>query len=236
MKDAILDTIYSAFEQWSADNNFCCKAGCSTCCTQNVTITALEGERILSYCIQHNRRTWLLDKLLKLEQREKPKQTTNEYVLACLQGADPEEEKESTRNVCPFLEENICTIYEVRPFSCRCFSSETVCSHDRSATVADHYIYASMAVMQLIEHLSQFNHWGHMGEVLRALVQTKKYQAFTHPEMISQDNIINKVRSAQPIPGFIIPDEHKDQIGPLIETIFRSKIKGKTIEQIFNGR
>ena len=47
MKQQILFTIYDIFDQWNSDLDKACQRGCSGCCTQNVTITAVEGEAIL---------------------------------------------------------------------------------------------------------------------------------------------------------------------------------------------
>lgn len=45
MKEEVLLRIYAAFEEW-VDEDLACKKGCATCCTQNVMITAVEGEVI----------------------------------------------------------------------------------------------------------------------------------------------------------------------------------------------
>ena len=51
MKKAAYQTIIAEFDQWGQQHDRVCSIGCSTCCTENVTITALEGERILAYVI-----------------------------------------------------------------------------------------------------------------------------------------------------------------------------------------
>ncbi len=48
MKEATYLTIIDEFDHWAEQYNRICTKGCSCCCTGNVTITALEGERILS--------------------------------------------------------------------------------------------------------------------------------------------------------------------------------------------
>ena len=51
MKKAAYQTIIAEFDQWGQQHDRVCSIGCSTCCTENVTITALEGDRILAYVI-----------------------------------------------------------------------------------------------------------------------------------------------------------------------------------------
>ena len=236
MKKIILETIYSAFENWSSNQSFYCRKGCSTCCTQNVTITTLEGTRILEYCISINRRAWLLDKLNNSNGPGNPQQTTNEYILANIQGNEAIQSTNPVRGKCSFLEGNCCTIYPVRPFSCRCFASETLCDDHESATVTDPYLYGSIVAMQLIEHLGQFEQWGYMTDVLSNLIHSKEYDAFNTDESCYAQNSPNNVRVAQPLPGYYIPPEYEEQITPLLRAIFDTHINGKTVEQIFNGR
>ncbi len=70
---------------------------------------------------------------------------------------------------CPFLEDGCCSIYDVRPFSCRCFISETVCKPGVPAVIGETYLSASSAVMQIIEHLGQGEYLGNLFDVLLAL-------------------------------------------------------------------
>lgn len=236
MKNIILETIYSVFENWSSTQSFCCRKGCSTCCSGNVTITSLEGTRILEYCISVNRRAWLLERLKKSKSPGNPQQTTNEYVLANIQGSEVNQSTNPARGRCPFLEGNCCAIYPVRPFSCRCFASETLCDDHESATVTDPYLYGSIVAMQLIEHLGQFEQWGYMTDVLLNQIQSKKYDAFNSDDCCNAQNPSNNLRVAQPLPGYYLPPEYEQQITPLLRAIFDTRINGKTVEQIFNGQ
>ncbi len=236
MKKHILETIYKEFENWSSALSFCCRIGCSTCCTQNVTIIALEGERILEYCIQENLRSWLFGKLDEAKSPGNPQQTTNEYVLATIQDKEEHQAITPPKGVCPFLEKGKCAIYPVRPFSCRCFNSETLCRDNEAATVAEHYFYGSTVAMQLIEHLGQFERWGYMTDVLASLIHSKSYEAFLNSDSINLKDSAKNIRTAQPIPGLYIPPEHEQQIKPLLRAIFDTRIGEKTVEQILNGQ
>lgn len=239
IQQKILIAIYSCFSDWSAPQQFHCHAGCATCCSCNVTVTALEARRIVEFCRLHNRLDWLVDKLGSPNVLDPPKQTTNEYVSATLQELDPlfetvriGENDES----CPFLEKDICTIYEVRPFSCRCFVSTTPCSTRKAATIPDHYLYGAMVAQQIIEHLGQFNPWGYLTDVLS--IEIVRFESDGIPATIEdrRQTALARILRARPLPGFVIPDSELDRVAPLLQAIFQTPIDTRTIEEILNGR
>jgi Fe-S-cluster containining protein len=238
MKNQILDIIYSEFEKWSANENFCCRKGCAVCCTQNVTITALEGVKIIEFCQKNDRESWLANKLSNETHAAPPLQTTNEYIAAFIEGCEVEQVSPDTTHRCPFLENDICTIYPVRPLSCRCFGSQKQCAQHGSALLPNHYLSASLAVMQIIEHLGQFEYWGNMADVLLSLCDYSSYRniatALENPTLMIQARL--RTLNAKPIPGFSFPEEDIDAVSPLIGAIFQTKIGEKNIEQILNGQ
>ena len=166
MKRQILFTIYDIFDRWNSDLDKACHRGCSGCCTQNVTITAVEGEAILRFILAEDMSLWLAEKLASSRTHQPPKMTTNDFAFACLNGKDAEPEGQHNLSVCPFLEDNLCKIYPVRPFGCRLFISQKTCSASQPALVDDSYFEAATAVSQLIEHLGQKEYWGNMLDVL----------------------------------------------------------------------
>ncbi len=91
-----------------------------------------------------------------------------------------------------------------------------------------------MVVMQLIEHLGQFQYLGNMTEILLVL----HYQN-TKPSSVQENVHLKRAEdqllTAQPIPGFLIPPEDNERVSALLDTIFDEKIGAKTIEQILNG-
>ena len=237
MKEAILATIYSRFADWTSEMQFICGAGCATCCTTNVTVTALEGRRILKYCHQRNKLTWLLELLTRQHPLEAPQQTPNEFVAAVLNEQTVKPPSRYSGERCLFLDNDICTIYPIRPFSCRCFASTTLCSEHDVATVTDSYLYGSTAAMQIIEHLGQFDSWGYMSDILLQQADTVKYPEIIDfpkiPEQLEQS--LSRLRTAQPIPGFILPEDDESDVALLLESIFSCRIDTRTIEQILNG-
>lgn len=238
MKEAIYQTIIDCFDTWAADVERACARGCSPCCTQNVTITALEGERILASIRDTGQESWLAARLGQPLSAPRPRMTTNAFAHACLTGRDVEPEEHAGLSACPFLEEDSCGFYPVRPFSCRCFISATRCSASRPAQVSERYLSACTAVMQLIEHLGQKEYWGNMTDVLLALCDISANHTIAErlddPARIMQARL--RTHSARPLPGFLLTEEDETQIRPLLQAIFRSEIDGRTVEDILNGK
>ena len=239
MKETILLSIFDAFEQWSASIPKACVKGCSACCTQHVTITALEGERILDFILKEGLEGWFADRLQKHQPITPPLLTANEYAEVCLQSIETQDPCDpGDSSPCPFLELNCCGIYPVRPFGCRCFASERVCRPEEAAILPDSYVAASTAMMQIIEHLGQQEYWGNMLDVLPALCDILRYKPIADlladPVTIIQARL--RTRRARPLPGFLLLEEEQEEIAPLLNTIFSTRIDGTTINDILNGR
>lgn len=239
MKDKILQAIYTCFETWSVNNDtdFACCKGCSTCCSQNVTITATEGEEILRYVIKENMVEQFARKLVQAGEINRPKVTTNDFAKACLDGRDIDPETATNHGECPFLQDNVCSIYPVRPFSCRLFVSTITCGPKTPAQVSDLHLEASTAVTQVIEHLGQKEYWGNMIDVLLAMLDISAYREIA--EKINQTIIMQakmKTLSAKPLPGFLLSEEQGPQVAQLLKSIFDTEVDGKRIEDILNGK
>ncbi|MDD3813690.1 MAG: hypothetical protein PHZ02_03505 [Desulfocapsaceae bacterium] len=237
LKEEILHGIYDAFAEWSAGFTFACKENCAVCCTQNVTITAVEGEVVHRWIREKGCELWLAESLQKKGATSRPRMTTNDFAGACLQGEEGQPEQYGNMSPCPFLENRCCRIYEVRPFSCRCFASEQSCSSGDSALLPEYYLSASTAVMQIIEHLGQGEYWGNMLDVLAALCdlpENKRYATLLPASFADQSRV--QLVKAKPLPGFLLLEDEMEKVAPLLEAIFTRKVGGKSVESILNGR
>ena len=238
MKETIYLTIIDHFKNWAAGVDYACVKGCSPCCTQNVTITALEGERILNFVLTHGMERWLAKKLQEPQRADRPRLTTNEFAQACLTGREADDGENGTIAPCPFLEDDACRIYPVRPFACRCFISTIRCSALQPARIAAHYLTAATAMMQLIEHLGQKEYWGIMTDVLLALCDISVYRPIAEqlddPARIMQGRL--RTLTARPLPGFLFSEEEEERLGPLLRSIFSTHLDGRTVEDILNGK
>ncbi len=226
MKQLILKKIYSLFASWSSPITFACSKGCAACCTQDVIMTAIEGELIYDFIARHNKELWLAEKLQQGLPEHLPACTTNEYAGACLRGEEIDPGGGRYDRICPFLEQEACAIYQVRPFNCRVFASTKTCRKGVSATLSEYYLSAATAVSQIIEHLDQGLPWGNM-----LILLARKNSGDT-----GKQEMQDRWRTARPLPGFLIDGSDYPQVAPLLEQIFTAEIGGRKVEDILNGR
>lgn len=238
MKNLILQKIYDSFETWEKDRDFVCQKGCSTCCTQNVTMTSVEANMIFQYIMENNKEQWFTKCLENVSTLKPPKLTTNEYATACLSGEEADPGDNDNFSPCPFLQNNSCMIYPVRPFGCRCFASSIKCSKDRPAEAPDFHLAASTSIYQIIEHMSQGEYWGNMLDILLTMCSMSDYKTISN--LLSDDTLVEiskkKLRKARPLPGFLLLEEDQKNVSPLLEAIFTTKVDHRTIEDFLNGK
>jgi len=211
----VLSRVYDLYDAFSARFSFACVRGCCACCTQNVTITSLEGYRI----VQHLVSTDLFQRLqpTAAQERFRPSLTTNQLAALCMQRQDPPEESiDWPQTPCPFLSNNECLIYPERPFGCRCFSSTKRCSSTTHAEVDPFLLTANMLFMQFIEDIDYGGLFGNMTDVLLCLkseVHRKQYEI--DPNLHRSPGLCVNRR----IPGLLIPPEHQARIQRLLEQL-----------------
>ena len=240
-KKEILDVIYAKYSTWLDGKTFACQKGCSSCCTQNVTITAVEGEKILDFIRQEKKEKWFAEQLTKERRPHKIAHTTNAFARLCLEKKEPQsggETDESYDGICPFLFEHRCTIYPVRPFACRSFASTENCSENGAARLSEKIVTINTVTMQLIEHLGQREYWGNMIDVLLALSDVKENENIR--KYIEDESQITQARArtmkAEPIAGFLLMPGEEIVVSPYLQSIFNKRVGDKTIEQIFNNQ
>lgn len=237
LKDQILLHIYETFEEWSAQQPWACAKGCSYCCSQNVTITEQEGRRILHHLQLEGKGEWLANRLQQLAP-VRSSLTNNEYAAAFLAGNDSSNQPPGAHQPCPFLENNCCTIYSVRPFSCRCFLSTVKCSPKSAAVVDPHCLSANFALTQLLEHLDQNRLWGNLLDILHALLVKPEFET-TATHFKEQSTLLqaySHTRKCRPLPGFLIPPEEQPKLQSLLDKIFTAQFNGITVEAYLNGQ
>lgn len=226
MKQQVLQQITTAFEQWLTQWNFYCRKGCCVCCTQNVTISGLEADCIQDWIQQKYNRNWLKERLQAIGPVGDPGPTTNEFANQCFKNQNVVQPDPPSLKACPFLDNQLCTIYEARPFNCRCFVSFSQCGENQPAVVHDFILSASTAVMQIIEHLDQGGRWGNMLDLLRLEAGSPT----------SDEQLKSRMKKCYPLHGFLIPPEDYEQVRPLLESIFSAQIDGRNVEDILNGK
>ena len=239
LKKQLTKIIRDEYQDWFASRNVSlkCEKGCATCCSVNVKTTSIEGELIYDFIKEHNREEWFAHVLNQPQSLVKVKQTTNGFAKACLSGELSAQVDVQCKGQCPFLKDTLCTIYEVRPFSCRCFVSNVLCDTEATAEIEQLILSASTVIMQLLEHVSHREYWGNLVDVLLALSDLPGNKAIKKHLNLSIDMQGRaRVVSSEPIPGFLLDNVEYNTIMALVEKIFNRTIDGKRVEDILNGK
>lgn len=218
----VLKKIYGLYDDVVKNLDVACKKHCSACCTPNVTMTTLEGYLIADHMISNGQADLLKNIQANISKnRFKPQITTNRLADLCMKGDDlPEEEKTHSDESCPVLKDNLCPIYEVRPFGCRCFISKHDCSKAGYAEVDPFDMTVSTLFMQFIEHIDFMGFSGNLADVL--LVMASKENR-GHYKM----NILNH-QGADLVPNLkikvlMVPPEHRMKVKPVLDALLSIK-------------
>jgi len=215
----LLAALQQSHAAWLREEAWACKSGCAACCTRSVHITGLEGREILRYLREAGR---------SLEQVEafqeaaaaRPQNgplTTNHFARLCLAGLEPPAEPESPWDFqpCPFLTEDLCSIYPVRPMMCRAFVSKRTCQEAGTAEVPPLVLTTNTLFLQLVEHLAAGEAWGNMLTILASL-QDPEYGDVG-------------LSRAEEIPGFLIPPEEEEAVAALWKGLAEARVGDKSL-------
>ncbi len=203
-KIILLQELYDSAD-WLQKKIFFCQKGCSTCCTQSVTMSSLEGELICQYMERSANMQRFTDLLMQSENKPfRPGMTTNQFARSCIeQNEIPVAEGNWSFEPCIFLENGICGIYEVRPFSCRAFVSLSDCRQEGTASVPPVLITLNTLMHQIIEHLSVGGWWGNMLDVLPQLLMQRQAVA---QKRLSRESVL---LVSEKIPGLLVSEKER---------------------------
>lgn len=216
IQQLLLTTLYDAFAQWADTFAFACRKGCATCCTRSVTMTSLEGDGIMAFLAEGDRLSELAAPAFQPAANRTVQCTTNTFVAAHLRGESVEEAESWDLRPCPFLKEESCSIYPVRPFGCRLFASLDSCAASGVADMPPGYLSGATALLQYIEHLDNGGRWGTMVELLAEL-NTGQADGYGEP--------------TAPIPGFLIAPDELALVEPLLHGLLAKEVNGQTFAQ-----
>jgi len=220
-KLVVLDRIYEIYENFAKGLDVACKKYCAKCCTRNVTMTTLEGYKIADF-VELKGKTDLYAKIQKAlyKKRFLPEITTNMLADLCLKGKDiPDEESDAGWGECPLLINNECSIYQVRPFGCRCFVSETNCIENGYAKVDPFVLTVNSLFLQYIEHGDKDGCFGNLTDVLLFMQNEESRKLFEKGILKCEDTwmIPN-----MPTKAFLVAPEHKARIEPILKALRNS--------------
>ena len=220
IKLAVLNQIYMIYDDFSGGLDMACKKYCAECCTPNVTMTTLEACLIANHMISNSQSDFFENVRATLsEKRFKPQTTTNRLADLCRKGDDPPEEAHNYFNgSCPLLTDNLCPIYPVRPFGCRCFVSKHDCRKEGYSEVAPFLITVNTLFMQFLEHVDAMGFSGNFSDVLLLLASEENRN---HYEMNTLKPPGPGCISNLQITVLMIPPEHRIKIKPLLDALMR---------------
>ncbi len=215
-----LDQIYTLFDNFAQKQDLACKRQCATCCTCNMTLTTLEGLKIISD-LDASQKNTLMQRIQKAagQKRYQPSISTNQMASICMNGGDlPEEVLDPAWGHCPLLIDRECPIYTLRPFGCRCMMSRRNCSQSGFADMDEFTLTVTDLFNQFIEHLDTGGLTGNLIDVLLFLDDSEKHQAYqeSQPDLAGPGLIQN-----HPIPVLMIPPEHRLRVSTLLEPLTR---------------
>ena len=217
IRATILDRIYRLHDRVLAGMPLACSRRCSVCCTGNVILTTLEGEKIMAH-LRKTGQEGLLERLQAAPDRQRfmPRITTNQLAALCLQGAAiPEETVDPGWGPCVFLENKECPIYPARPFGCRCMVSSVRCRAGGAAQLDPFLAAVNDLFMQYIEHLDAQGHTGNLRDVLSFLSSGEGQGRTASAARLRGAGLIQN----QPIPALMIPPELRDRLAPIRQAI-----------------
>ena len=207
-----LEQIYDLFDRTMEPFDLCCRAGCADCCTCNVTMTGLEGRKLLQIWAQKpNEKVMEKIRFSASKKRYHPKLTTNRFARYCIEGQPvPEEENDPEWGQCPFLTSDQCSIYTHRPFGCRAMVSQKSCKKEGAAMVPLIVQTFQNIFLQAIEQLDQDGIYGNMIDVVLFMGDKRQGQI----EKKSNDFLVN-----EPIKALMVPPEHRKSVSKVIEKL-----------------
>lgn len=220
---SVLDQIYKIYDGIVENWDTACRQYCSECCTRNVILTGLEGYKIITYLISQGRSERL--RVIEAESDKKrfqPRMTTNALAALCMKGEEPpEEENESSWGNCPFLQNNECPIYPVRPFGCRCFISKQKCAETGYADVEPFMFAVNTVFLQYIEHIDAGGYSGNFTDVLLFMASEENRQSYSDGTL---KHACKNLITNHPIRTLLVFPEHKERIEPVLKQLTDIKI------------
>ncbi len=214
----IMDQVYAVYDEYVCNLDVACRKNCAHCCTNNVILTTLEGYKIVDHFESRGIPDWLRAiKPASNKNRFQPKTTTNQIAECCMHDRQlPEEEIQLTGGPCPFLKNDLCPFYEVRPFGCRCMLSRRNC-HKTGVAEMDGFVASVNTVfLQVIEHLDWQGCSGNLADILQCLASEQNRGAYRSDSLSCSDWAL---APNQKMTVLMIPPEHRKQIEPIVQAL-----------------
>jgi len=217
-KLAVLDQIYRVCDDFTGKLDLACQKYCAHCCTCNVTLTTLEGYRIVRHLISSGQSN-SFEKLQPALNRKRfqPVVTTNELAELCALEKDlPLESSDPAWGPCPLLKNDECIIYAQRPFGCRCMVSKQNCQEAGYAEMDPLMLTLNNVCLQYIEHIDAHGFTGNLSDVLGVMAKEQNRQKYKSSKLkVAGTSLIANL----PIKILMIPPEHRHEVKPILDSL-----------------
>jgi len=213
-----LDRIYAVYDEFVRTRETACTLRCTTCCTTHVTVTTLEAIKIREAVFPG---VWekLCGRLTDHAEarRFRPKVTTNALADICAEdGEPPPENAVAEHTSCPLLLDELCSIYALRPFNCRCFISCRPCAETGCADVEEFVLSVNTVFLQTIEHVDAEGCSGNLLDVLGVLAIEAKRRAYAEGSLHCT---ANGLIANRPMQVLMLPPEHRERVEPILSQL-----------------
>ncbi|MCG6909682.1 MAG: YkgJ family cysteine cluster protein [Deltaproteobacteria bacterium] len=215
---AALDRIYAIFDKFIASYDLACRSACATCCTANMTLTTLEGYRIVSRMNIRERKR-LVDHMKTAggSPRFQPRLSINTIAKRCRDGKPiPDETPDPSWGKCLLLAGDLCSMYALRPFGCRCMVSRTNCRQTGYADMDDFILTVNNLFMQTIEHMDPYGGTGNLIDILLYFFRPENLETYRHTMKVLD---VNGLAPNRPIPVLMVPPEHGQRVERILEKL-----------------
>ena len=223
-REKLLHKLYEVYSQWVSRYPLTCQKGCSACCTRSVSMTSLEGDEIVGFFRKKDDERKLAGLLAEIPSAAtRTPLTTNQFARLCLEQRQIDDDGQGTWDFdpCIFLADDVCTIYEVRPFGCRSFGSQRKCVAGSPAEVAPLHMTVNTVFTQIIEHLnSDGGQWGNMADILK--VQTGQPGG-------------KQLAQAHALPGLLIEPSEEETVNRLLAKLFAAPVCVKSFAELIDN-
>ncbi len=214
-----LDKVYNVYNDFASGINTFCKKYCSLCCTRDVIMTSIEGYKIIQHIISEDK-THLFEKIKSSAElkRLQPGITINGLAELCKDNDNDNlaEEIKTPMGQCPLLINDECSVYQDRPFACRCFNSINNCAENESATIDDFVLTVNNIFLQVIEHIDQGGFTGNLTDILLFLEPQQNCENLLSGKLIDLPTCLINNHSLKIL---MIPPEHKNQAQPILKAL-----------------
>ena len=215
---AALGHIYDIYDEFAATLDLACNKTCAHCCTSHVTLTTLEGYKIFN-CLPSDSKAGLITEVkTKLDpNRFRPDLTTNQLAEFCAKGVEPPDQTDATASqVCFQLADSLCSIYELRPFGCRCLVSRNNCGETGYAEIDEFVLSVNTVFLQTIEHVDANGCTGNLVDVLKVLSSADYLDAYENKTLNCENTALI---SNHPLTALMIPPEHRHRMDPILNSL-----------------